>query len=808
MKQGEESVAIGGRQDTMPLPQGLTRRNQLAGRLAIEMGLVTDADLARVFADDPTALEIELERALEQASLITPRQAERLAQRVADARPALVDNGEDDDANAVTLKIDPSITAPLPIRVITGANPPAVSEETRDGGALVPGPLLSPDDATVRIEDPDAARSDLSVTDALPLTPDDAAATDAPGREDLERTVVDTAPPTPTGRTPTPTQPPPFQVKAQPLSSTAVPAPTTPHSETIPIARAADRPSTPHNKTAGQTGSGSLSLGTSRSAKAAAVSRQRQMTDADVSRIQSLLRGAREDLTGVNMGGYRIDGKLGSGGMGDVYEATQISLNRKVALKILPAHLANDEEFIERFYAEAEVLATFSHNNIVQVIDVGEAAGVHFFTMEKVGGQTLKQLMEVNGTVPVAVCTNLLKQAVRGLSRAQKAGVIHRDIKPGNMLIDEAGDLKIVDFGLAEKVADDSGAVQSEFVVGTPLYIAPEQARNDAVTFKADIYSLGCTFFHMAVGKPPYSGGHAQDILFKHMEDPIPVACDINTAVPRGFSNILMKMMAKEPEDRHRDYRQLFEAIEAFELQAGIIKSQTDMLGDSLMAIGDKGISSIWVKIAYMSFVGLAIALLAIGIHNVLESQAMSAWNDLLGDVGTVFFALAIGFIAYVAMARKKIVPVYGSISTWMYAHIFCAIVSFFLVTIHSGNFFAWFYNSHGVLARGAEVIVYHDGRRHADLIPLVPFLNSFVFLVVIVSGMVGATIWRDIARQVAVERIASGQKPLKQDTRLTMTVFSQTVFKYWRIVHYPLAVVLAILTVVHVVSILYYRGL
>ncbi|MCB2154116.1 serine/threonine protein kinase [bacterium] len=553
--------------------------------------------------------------------------------------------------------------------------------------------------------------------------------------------------------------------------------------------------------------SSNVSQGASRSAAAQRVSSARQMTDADRDRIRRAAAGENLDLVGVNLGGYRIEGRLGSGGMGDVYEATQIALDRRVALKVLPTHMAKHENYINKFFEEARTLASFTHANIVQVYDVGEAEGLHYFTMEKVEGHTLRDLISEDETVPVEVCTNLMKQCLRGLHRAKKAGVIHRDIKPGNILISDQGDLKLVDFGLAA-IISDSGAFESDEIVGTPLYISPEQAAGLPQTFKTDMYSLGATFYHLCTGEPPYRGKSSYETTQLHIEAPIPNASDRKSEIPPTFSAILQKMMAKQPEERFKDYNDLFQMIEAFELAEGIIKSPTDFLAESLLNIGDRGVRHIWRKIGLMSAVGLALTVLAIAVHNLLRSWGHHSWLSLTGDVGTAFFAMAVLFIAYVAMARRRMIPVFGQIRVWMYAHIFCALISFFLVTIHSGNFFQWFYTKDGGFLSKGQVTYQYADRNIYDFVPIIPFLNSLIFLVVIVSGLVGATIWRDISKQVTLERIQAGKNPPPKDTRMTMSVFSQTVFKFWRIIHYPLAVALGLLTLLHVLSILWYRGM
>lgn len=528
------------------------------------------------------------------------------------------------------------------------------------------------------------------------------------------------------------------------------------------------------------------------------IRRARTMTDSDVGRIERFREGKADDLIGVNLGGYRVERKIATGGMGEVYEATQLALGRRVALKVLPRALASRPAFIDRFYREARTLASFTHANIVQVHDVGETQGVHYFTMEQVHGNSFRDLLTDEG-IPVPILTNLMKQSIRGLARAQQAGVIHRDVKPGNLLIGEQGDVKLVDFGLAETI-EEAGAGAAEPLVGTPLYLAPEQVTGEGLSFRSDMYALGATFFHLCTGQPPFRAKTAMETARLHIDAPVPNASDVNSNVPRGFAAILAKMMAKNPEARYASYEELFEAVEQFELQSGIIKAPTGFLADSLLASGDVSVRGLAQKIAYMAFLGTAVALLAIGLHNLLAGQALHRWIGRFGDLATVFFALTLLFISYVAMARRRMLPVIGRIQLWMYAHIGSALLAFLFAMIHSGNFFRFF------VSQGMRQHIYAD-RIHFSVVPVIAFLNSFVFLVVIVSGLVGATIWRDVLKQATMERIRRGGQPARADSQTTLAIFSQRVFRYWRVIHYPLAVTLTVLTILHIASILYYRG-
>lgn len=509
-------------------------------------------------------------------------------------------------------------------------------------------------------------------------------------------------------------------------------------------------------------------------------------------------RPARE-LVGCEIAGYVIEGVLGKGGQGQVFKARQRSLDRLVALKILPPDMAADQEFISRFLAEARTLATFTHPNIVQVYDVGVEDGVYYFAMEAVRGQSLKDLLASEGRLQMEVGLNLLKQCLRGLERAAREGVIHRDIKPGNLLIDEQGILKIADFGLAEKT-EEGGTLTSNRVVGTPFYISPEQVRGRDVSSRADQYSLGATFFHLLTGHPPFEAPTSRDMLLRHLEVPCPDPCEHAADMHPELGAILQRTMAKDPGARFSSFQHLFKVIEDFELRTGLIETRSSFLSEGLINIGERSVRALGAKVALGTAIGVSTTLLAIGASELLDRTGREAWKGPLGNAGATLLLLGFAAIMYIAGVRKRWLPKLGNVRIWLQAHIAMALTGYFLSQVHSGNFLRFF--------TGPQVTDVPGSGPSYSVVPVIPFLNSFLFTAVVVSGLVGRYIWRDIANQVATDRI---QRGLEEDGResheLTLSIFAQKALRYWRIFHYPMAFALVVVTLVHVISIFYYGG-
>jgi serine/threonine-protein kinase len=261
------------------------------------------------------------------------------------------------------------------------------------------------------------------------------------------------------------------------------------------------------------------------------------------------------DLTGRKIGDYQLLRRLGRGGMADVYLAEQLSLRRQVALKVLKQHLAGDEAYIRRFQNEAQAAAKLVHANIVQIYEVGCHQGTYYISQEYVPGQNLKQLLAKLGHGIGAVQTvNILRQAAAALHKASEQKIIHRDVKPENIMITPGGEVKVADFGLA-RVAREGEALnltQVGITMGTPLYMSPEQVEGRAVDHRSDIYSLGVTCYHMLAGHPPFDGPTPLNVAVQHLKvEPkrLEIECP---GLPEGLCRIVHKMLAKKPEERYQ----------------------------------------------------------------------------------------------------------------------------------------------------------------------------------------------------------------------------------------------------------------
>ena len=274
---------------------------------------------------------------------------------------------------------------------------------------------------------------------------------------------------------------------------------------------------------------------------------------------------AQQKVTGAHkvVGGFEVTAKIGVGGMGAVYKARQVSLDRPVALKILPPKFAEDEEFIGRFVREARAAAALNHPNIIQGIDVGYADGYHYFAMELVEGMSLSQRIKRDGPLAQQDALRIAEEMAGALQHAHSRGLVHRDIKPGNILIGKDGVAKLADLGLARRVVDNLHGSGVGKAVGTPYYISPEQARGESqIDIRADIYSLGATLYQAVTGQPPFDGPSPPVVLTKHLRDPVPSARDVKPDLSAPFSKMLMKMMAKTREERFQTPDELLEEIQ------------------------------------------------------------------------------------------------------------------------------------------------------------------------------------------------------------------------------------------------------
>lgn len=297
-----------------------------------------------------------------------------------------------------------------------------------------------------------------------------------------------------------------------------------------------------------------------------------QMGDAAAANVAAELR--------ETLGGYKILKELGRGAMGSVYLAQQLSLDRNVALKTIQPQHATNPIFISRFTREAYAAAQLTHHNVVQIYDMGCDRGTHFFSMEFVDGQPLSRVIKERGTLDPKTAATYALQAARGLAFAHENGMVHRDIKPDNLMLNRHGVVKVADLGLVKTVglAEESQAADSKLLqassahttmantaMGTPAYMAPEQAADSSsVDQRADIYSLGCTLFVMLTGKPPFQGKTALEVITKHKTEPIVRPDALVKEVPAELSDLTVKMVAKKREERVSSMGEVIAKLEQY----------------------------------------------------------------------------------------------------------------------------------------------------------------------------------------------------------------------------------------------------
>ena len=248
---------------------------------------------------------------------------------------------------------------------------------------------------------------------------------------------------------------------------------------------------------------------------------------------------------------YEIIRPIGEGGMANVYLAYDPCLNRKVAVKILRGDLAADEKFVRRFQREAVSASSLTHPNIVEVYDVGEDHGKYFIVMEYVEGKTLKQLIKRRGSITLPEVVDIMLQLTSAIAKAHESYIIHRDIKPQNVIILEDGRVKVMDFGIAAQLGSNE-LTQTNSVMGTVYYLPPEQASGGVSDFKGDIYSLGILMFELIAGRVPFKGDSPVEVAIKHIKNPLPDLTKIIPDLPNSVFNVILKACAKNPMNRYK----------------------------------------------------------------------------------------------------------------------------------------------------------------------------------------------------------------------------------------------------------------
>ncbi len=273
-----------------------------------------------------------------------------------------------------------------------------------------------------------------------------------------------------------------------------------------------------------------------------------------------------DDLGGDYFAHFRIERLLGRGGMGEVYLATDVALDRSVALKVLGREISDDPTSRDRFVREARAQARINHPNICHIYFIGEQYGRLFFAMELVEGENLQQRIDRMGRLPHGEVVDLARMAAAGLAEAHKYGFTHRDVKPSNLMIDKHGVLKVADFGLVDAAPrgenEDNAAAA---IVGTPRYMAPEQSRGESVDFRADMYALGVTLHHLIAGAPPFGGRTVTELVAQHLGEPRPRFAE-DTAHLEALCD---RLMAKRPVDRFASYDELLASLEQVRSRSG-----------------------------------------------------------------------------------------------------------------------------------------------------------------------------------------------------------------------------------------------
>ena len=279
------------------------------------------------------------------------------------------------------------------------------------------------------------------------------------------------------------------------------------------------------------------------------------------SQAERLVEAQRAFEEEQKIAGYKLEQKLGAGSMGTVYRARQLSLDRVVAIKILSPHLARKPAYVERFLREARAVAKLNHPNVISGIDAGEADGVRYFVMEYASGMTIGDLIKRGGSMDESRVMRVALQISRALEHANQAGLVHRDVKPDNILITKDGVAKLCDLGLAKDSPEEGRSL------GTPAYISPEQAQGLAdVDTRSDLYSFGCTLYHMLTGHVPFAG-NAKVAMVKHLTEEAEPVRDVDPTISIGLGEIVARLMQKAPDDRYGAPRDLTAALIALEKQ-------------------------------------------------------------------------------------------------------------------------------------------------------------------------------------------------------------------------------------------------
>jgi tRNA A-37 threonylcarbamoyl transferase component Bud32 len=326
------------------------------------------------------------------------------------------------------------------------------------------------------------------------------------------------------------------------------------------------------------------------------------------------------DLTGKTLGNYRIVERIGRGGMATVYKAYQPALERSVAIKVIHKQLAvDDEKFLKRFQREAKAVATLRHPNIVQVFDFGTEGDVSYMVMEYLEGTTLKAeldvLAEKDETMPLEEAQRIFQAVASALEYAHRQGMVHRDIKPANVMLTTKGDVILTDFGIA-KIVGGTQYTATGAITGTPTHMSPEQGQGERGDERSDIYALGVVLYEMVTGRVPFDADTPLAVILKHISAPLPLPRQLNPAIPEAVEQVILKALAKDPNDRYQRVAQMADALEvALVGEAGPVRESPPERAVAPPVPPSRAVpwTSIGLGLVGVGLLALAIAILAIG---------------------------------------------------------------------------------------------------------------------------------------------------------------------------------------------------
>lgn len=334
---------------------------------------------------------------------------------------------------------------------------------------------------------------------------------------------------------------------------------------------------------------------------------------------------------------YLLISNIGQGGMADVYKAIDTILNREVAVKVLRGELSHDPLTLLRFQREASAASKLSHPNVVDVYDVGESDGRHYIVMEYVRGRTLKQLIAQRGALNLDEAIDIMMQLTSAISLAHEKHIIHRDIKPQNILVKDDGTVKITDFGIA--IAHDSiQLTQNHTVMGSAHYLAPETTKGEAPTSAVDIYALGIVFYELLSGKVPFNGTNPTEIAVKHLREKMPYIRDFNPTIPQSVENVILKATAKRVDQRYQSVDEMIDDLAHCRLAEYANVDRLELDDDPVFAVkvqdGHLHVETNQPKKKHRTVIAAAIASLAaviILLSAVLTASGVISMDHLLG---------------------------------------------------------------------------------------------------------------------------------------------------------------------------------